>query len=50
MDSGALYVMISGDLWMHKWPVDNLGFLILVCFMTNCICTTNKSTKSNCFS
>ena len=30
MDSGALCVMTSGELWMHKWPADSLDFLQLV--------------------
>jgi len=31
VDSGALCVMTSGELWMHKLLADSLGFLLLVC-------------------
>ena len=30
MDSGALCVMTSGEMWMHEWPADSLVFPQLV--------------------
>ena len=47
MDSGALCVMIIGDLWMLKWLADSLGFQILVWFVSKFICAM-INTKVNC--
>ena len=35
--SGALYVIVTGRLQRHRWPVDRLDSLIEVNFTTNAI-------------